>query len=78
MTQSQDYYLAYWEDGQLSMEPYCRCGTQLSDDFFCSTCDRECDCTLVVCKDSESQAVVQKLIHGNPSFRNFQMTIVED
>jgi Fe-S-cluster containining protein len=38
-----------------------------------SAFDRECDCTLIVCKDEES-VVVQKLIHGIPNFRKFQMS----
>ena len=69
---------AHWDNDLSSMEPYCRCSALLSDDSFCSTCKRECDCTLIVCKYEESQVVVQKLTHGNPNFREFQMSRLEN
>jgi hypothetical protein len=66
----QDYLLAYWENNELVMEPSCACGNALSEDFFCSKCNRQCDCTFIACSDPQALAVVEKLIAGNPSFKH--------
>lgn len=73
----QDYYLAHWEDNQLVMEPFCHCGNALDEDYFCSECERECDCTFVACYDPQSLSVVEKMINGNPSFRNYQVSMLD-
>jgi hypothetical protein len=73
----QDYFLARWVDGELSMEPTCACGNSLAEDFTCTECQRECDCTFIACEDPQSLAVAEKLVSGNPRFRNFRTALLQ-
>lgn len=72
----QDYLLARWENDQLVMEPYCYCGTTLDEDYFCKACNRECNCTFIACNDPQALSIVEKLINGNPSFRNSEASLL--
>ncbi|MCK8602241.1 hypothetical protein [Desulfoferrobacter suflitae] len=74
----QDYYVASWEDNQLVMEPFCHCGNSLDEDYFCRQCDRKCHCNFVVCADPQSLSVVEKLIHGNPKFRDYEVSLLDE
>ncbi len=75
-TLHQDYLLARWENNELAMQPFCSCGSILGEDYFCSKCNRECDCTFIMCEDPQALSVVQKLIQGNPSFRNYKASLL--
>lgn len=72
-----DYYRAHRENGELVMEPTCACGNALEEDYYCHVCRRECDCTFIACEDVEILLTVEKLIRGNPNFRNFQAQILD-
>lgn len=71
-----DYLLAFMEDGQLVMEPRCSCGNILEEDYRCPECDRVCKCQFVACTGPEALAIVEKLIAGNPNFRNFEASLI--
>ena len=73
----QDYYLAKWENNQLVVEPFCRCGSSLDVDFYCGECKRECECTFFACNDPQALSVVEKLISGSPDFRNCKASLLE-
>lgn len=75
-SQLMDYYWAHWEDGELVMEPFCACGNALEEDYFCQACKRECDCSFIACEDPEVLDAVEKLVHGNPTFRNFRASLL--
>jgi hypothetical protein len=72
-----DYLLASIEDGQLVLEPMCSCGTVLEEDYHCPECDRDCKCRFVACIDPQALAIVEKLISGNPNFRNFEASLID-
>ena len=73
----QDYLFAYMEDGQLVMEPFCNCGQALAEDLQCPVCRRDCDCNFVACSEIAVLSLVEKLIAGNPNFRNFNTALLE-
>ena len=73
-----DYFRAYLEDGGLSMEPRCRCGEQLDEQYHCPACDRNCRCTTFLCDDEETLAAVKRFIEEQPSFRDFQALLAGD
>lgn len=73
----QDYLIAKWENGQLVMEPTCYCGTPLDEDYFCQECQRKCDCNFIACCDPQAFAVVEKLLQGNPNFKNYQASLLD-
>lgn len=73
---NQDYLLVRWEEGQLVMEPACACGNFLDDDYNCKVCGRQCDCTFMACQDPQALSVAEKLIQGNPTFRNFKASLI--
>ena len=77
-SRGQDYLLAHWEGEELVMEPFCSCGALLEEDYHCSRCNRDCMCTFIACNDSQSFSIVQKLIFGNPNFREFTASMVEE
>jgi hypothetical protein len=74
----EDYYLASWQHGELMLEPHCACGTVLEEDFLCRQCVRECDCTWILCEDAQTLSVVEKFIHGNPSFRHYRAALIHE
>lgn len=71
-----DYLQASIEDGQLVIEPFCSCGSMLDENYQCPECNRKCDCKFVACEDPQALAIVEKLIAGNPSFRNFEASLI--
>ena len=71
-----EYFLASMEDGQLVMEPFCSCGNILDENFHCPSCNKVCDCRFVACTNPDSLAIVEKLVAGNPSFRNFEASLI--
>jgi len=73
--QKQDYFIASWHDQQLEMEPHCHCGRELEENYHCELCDRDCDCTFILCSDDATYHVVQKFVHGNPDFKHFQFSL---
>lgn len=75
-SQLLDYYWAHWENGELVMEPSCACGRALEEDYFCKDCSRECDCRFIACEDPEVLHAVEKLIHGNPNFKNYRASLL--
>jgi len=72
----QDYFIAAWENDELAMEPHCRCGKALDEDYHCGSCNRQCECTFILCKDHQTLAVVRKFIHGSPRFQNFGTAVM--
>lgn len=68
----QDYFLASWQNEQLEMDPRCRCGQELDENYYCEACKRQCECTFILCADHATYQVVQKFIHGNPDFKYFK------
>jgi hypothetical protein len=73
-----DYFRAYRENGGLAMEPYCRCGEQLNEDYHCATCDRDCRCTTFVCDDEATLAAVKQFIEEQPSFKGFRTLLAAE
>ncbi len=73
----QDYLLARYEEDELVMEPTCFCGKALEEDYFCKECNRECDCTFIACEDAQALSLVEKLVHGNPTFKNFKVSLLQ-
>ncbi|NLI81881.1 MAG: hypothetical protein GX443_09375 [Deltaproteobacteria bacterium] len=71
-----DYYWAHAENGELVMEPSCACGTPLEEDYYCPNCQRKCDCRFIACEDVEILQAVERLIRGNPSFRDYQAMVL--
>lgn len=72
----QDYFIVHWENDQLVMEPHCYCGNELEEDFYCADCDRKCDCTFLACRDGQALSLAEKLIHGEPTFKNFKVSLI--
>ncbi len=68
----RDYYLATLEEESLAMEPYCACGNQLSEKYFCENCNRQCRCADIICDNEITLKFVENLIATNPKFRNFK------
>lgn len=73
-----DCFRAYLENGGLSMEPYCRCGEQLNEDYHCAACDRNCRCTTFVCDDEATLAAVKQFIEEQPSFEGFRTLLAAE
>jgi hypothetical protein len=65
-------YYAYLEDGQLVMEPYCSCGNPLDETYLCDKCNKQCQCTDILCEDQATLNLVDKYIRTSPKFRNFK------
>ena len=72
-----DYYMARWDGNELEMRPFCACGAELDEAYYCDQCKRECSCKYVVCDNLETLSVVHKFIHGNPNFKEFGAGVME-
>ena len=68
-------FYAYLEDGQLVMEPYCKCGNLLDEYYHCDKCKRHCRCTDILCEDQATLNLVEKYIRTSPRLRNFNATL---
>jgi hypothetical protein len=77
IVEATDYFVASLDQGELIMEPYCRCGEALEEDYFCSTCKRQCQCVEVRCASQETLEFVQDFLKGNERFRNFRAVLHE-
>jgi len=73
----RDFFLAKWEEDQLTLEPFCSCGQTLDEDYFCPKCRRQCEISFFLCEDSATLSVVRRFIQGNPSFRNFEADLLK-
>jgi hypothetical protein len=71
-----DYLLASIEGGELVLEPFCSCGTGLDENYYCAQCGKLCDCRFVACSGPEALGIVEKLVSGNPNFRNFKASLL--
>lgn len=71
-----DYLIASIQGGELVLEPFCSCGSALDENYHCEQCGKICDCKLVACSDPRALGMVEKMIAGNPRFRNFQATLL--
>ena len=71
-----DYLIASIEEGELILEPFCSCGSALDEIYHCAQCGKVCDCRFVACSDAQSLGIVEKLIAGNPRFRNFKASLL--
>jgi len=76
--EKSDHFRASLEDGGLSMEPYCRCGERLDENYHCPACDRQCRCTTFVCDDEEALFAVKRFIEEQPSFKSFRALLAAD
>ncbi|MEM5788572.1 MAG: hypothetical protein AAGU11_14765 [Syntrophobacteraceae bacterium] len=73
-----DYLLASIEDGQLILEPFCSCGNLLDEKYHCPECNKVCECRMVACTSAQSLAIVERLVAGNPNFRGFDATLLDE
>ncbi len=71
-----DYLLASIHEGQLTIEPFCSCGTALDENYYCEQCGKVCDCRFVACSGPQALGIVEKLVAGNPNFRNFKASLL--
>lgn len=71
-----DYLLASIEAGELILEPFCSCGTALDENYHCAKCGKVCDCKFVACSSPQALGIVEKLVAGNPNFRNFKSSLL--
>ena len=71
-----DYLLATVEDGELVMEPFCSCGNILDENYHCPQCNKVCDCKFIACSGADALSIVEKLVSGNPNFRNFSASLI--
>jgi len=72
-----DYYLASLENNSLQLKPFCSCGKSLSEDYFCETCQRKCQCTLIICSDSETLELVRQHIRKSSRFSGFKARLAK-
>ncbi len=69
-----DFFLARSGEGhELSMEPFCWCGSPLEQDYYCTECDHKCRITLIACADPGALALAQELLRTNVDFHNFEV-----
>ncbi|MGC9966339.1 MAG: hypothetical protein ABSE08_13125 [Syntrophobacteraceae bacterium] len=73
-----DYLLASIEKGELVLEPFCSCGSALDENFHCAQCGKVCDCKFVACSGPQALGIVEKLVAGNPGFRNFKASLLDE
>lgn len=71
-TAGMDTYYAYLEDGELVLEPYCSCGNQLDETYFCDACKRHCRPTDILCEDEGTLKMVDQYIRTSSKFRKFK------
>jgi len=72
-----DYYLAGMEGGALSMQPFCGCGNDLGEDYFCDRCRKKCSCRRIICRDSETLALVKRHIRKSSLFSGFRAELAD-
>jgi hypothetical protein len=75
---SIDYLLASIVEGELVLEPFCSCGSSLDENYHCEKCEKVCDCRFVACSGATALGKVEKLIAGNPGFRNFKASLLAE
>ncbi len=63
-----DYFFAQLENRELILEPFCRCGNPLAEEYYCEKCLRQCRCTDVVCANETTFRFIQ----DHPPFRKFK------
>lgn len=74
----KDYYLASWIEDELVLQPYCHCGQDVGEDYFCPRCGRTCTISCFVCVDQQALAVVEKFVFGHPQFRHYEAFLLRD
>ena len=67
-----DTYYAYLEEGELVLEPYCSCGNQLDETYFCDACKRHCRPTDILCEDEGTLKMVDQYIRTSSKFSKFK------
>ena len=77
MTEIIDYYEASLENGSLMMQPFCACGNDLNENYFCEKCNRKCQCRQVICQDEEQLAVVRRYIRESSQFSGLKTRLAE-
>ena len=65
-------YFAHLEDGELVLEPYCGCGNQLDETYFCDACKRHCHPADILCEDQATLTTVDRYIRTSVKFRKFR------
>jgi hypothetical protein len=72
-----DYYEASLENGSLVMQPFCACGNDLNENYFCEKCSRKCQCRQVICQDEETLALVRRYIRKSSQFSGLKIKLAE-
>jgi hypothetical protein len=65
-------YYAHLEDGELVLEPYCGCGNQLDEAYFCDACKRHTHPADILCEDEATLTMVDRYIRTSVKFRKFR------
>ncbi|HVO83113.1 MAG TPA: hypothetical protein VMU60_01690 [Syntrophobacteria bacterium] len=65
-------YYAHLEDGELVLEPYCSCGNQLDETYFCDTCKRHSHPADILCEDQATLTIVDRYIRTSSKFHKFR------
>jgi hypothetical protein len=65
-------YYAHLEDGELVLEPYCGCGNQLDETYFCDGCKRHSHPNDILCEDEAALTMVDRYIRTSVKFRKFR------
>lgn len=74
-SEQNDYFVASFVNGTLEVEPYCRCGTQLDEEYVCSACGRHCLPTVFRCTNQATLDYVKKTVLAHPRFKRFKAVL---
>lgn len=72
----EPFFLAFWENQELVMEPRCSCGEILEENFYCVKCGKSVDISSFVCRSTDVLPIVEKLMRGNPEFKYFKLYLL--
>jgi hypothetical protein len=75
-SRDEPFFLVFWENEELVMEPRCSCGEVLEENFVCIKCGMARDISCFVCKTPDVASIAEKLIRGNPEFRHFKLYLL--
>ena len=73
-----DYFVAALGAEGLEMEPHCSCGEAVDEEYFCEACNRTTRPTFVACLSGAALSEVERLVRGNPHFRNFGCSMLDE
>jgi hypothetical protein len=73
----RDHYKAEMEHGSLVMKPFCACGNELDEDYFCDKCSKRCHCNEILCDSEATLEVVQDYIRRTAQFGGFRARLAD-